>query len=117
MTRPTVGTTAPSAPSTAPVPGSPPTGAPALVDLQQHQVDLQQHEPPGDPVCSARRCRARAVWALRWNNPRLHTPERRKTWVACDEHRDHLDEFLSLRGFLRDTVPLEALAGPQASAV
>ncbi len=117
MTRQTAGTTAPPATSTVPVPGSPSTGAPAIIDLQPHQVDLQQHEPLGDPVCSARRCRAHAVWALRWNNPRLHTPERRKTWVACDEHRNHLTEFLSLRGFLRDTVPLEALAGPRASAV
>lgn len=114
MTRPTVGTTAPSvSPPDAPAPA----GVPAVIDLQHHQVDLQQHEPPGDPVCSARRCREHAVWALRWNNPRLHTPERRKTWVACEEHRQHLTEFLELRGFLRSTVPLEALSGPQASAV
>jgi len=57
-----------------------------------------------DPVCSARGCRDAAVWALRWNNPRLHTPERRKTWVACDEHRVSLTEFLTVRGFLRETV-------------
>lgn len=68
--------------------------------------ESEQHEPPGDPVCSARRCREHAVWALRWNNPRLHTPERRKTWLACDEHREHLSEFLSLRGFLRDVEPM-----------
>lgn len=68
--------------------------------------ESEQHEPPGDPVCSARRCREHAEWALRWNNPRLHTPERRKTWLACDEHREHLSEFLSLRGFLRDVEPM-----------
>jgi hypothetical protein len=52
-------------------------------------------------VCSARGCRADAVWALHWNNPRLHSPERRKTWLACAEHRDDLEGFLTLRGFLR----------------
>jgi hypothetical protein len=45
------------------------------------------------------------VWAHLWNNPKLHTPERRKVWLACDEHRTSLGEFLSLRGFLKDTVP------------
>lgn len=61
-------------------------------------------------VCSARRCRATAVWALRWNNPRLHTPDRRKVWLACDEHLAHLTDFLDRRGFLRDTVPVDQLA-------
>jgi hypothetical protein len=58
------------------------------------------------PRCSAKGCGATAVWALRWNNPRLHTPDRRKVWAACDAHREHLSEFLSARGFLRDVVPL-----------
>jgi len=43
---------------------------------------------------------------LRWNNPRLHSPERRKTWLACDQHRDYLRDFLSARGFLRELEPL-----------
>lgn len=64
-------------------------------------------------VCSARGCRQAGIWALRWNNPRLHPPERRKTWLACDEHRDRLDAFLTLRGFLRETVPTDSLAGPE----
>ena len=36
------------------------------------------------------------------------TPDRRKTWVACDAHRAHLSDFLSARGFLRDVEPLVA---------
>jgi hypothetical protein len=60
-----------------------------------------------DAVCSARGCRETAVWALAWNNPRLHTPERRKTWLACDEHRGSLSDFLTARGFLREVTPLE----------
>lgn len=63
-------------------------------------------------VCSARGCRATAVHALRWNNPRLHAPERRKTWLACDEHRTSLSDFLSLRGFLREVVGADALEEP-----
>lgn len=43
---------------------------------------------------------------LAWNNPKLHTPERRKTWLACEEHREHLSKFLGVRGFLKDVVPL-----------
>ena len=63
------------------------------------------------PVCSAKGCRSDAVWILAWNNPRLHPTERRKTWAACDQHRDHLAQFLELRGFLRETVRLEDWAG------
>jgi hypothetical protein len=57
-------------------------------------------------VCSAKGCRAEAVWALRWNNPRLHPPDRRKTWLACNAHRNHLAGFLTARGFLKETEPL-----------
>ena len=57
-------------------------------------------------VCSARGCHASAGWSLRWNNPRLHQPERRKTWLACDAHRAHLGDFLTARGFLREVAPL-----------
>ncbi|PVE11415.1 hypothetical protein Y717_04150 [Streptomyces scopuliridis RB72] len=66
-------------------------------------------EGPADdaaPICSAKGCRAPAVWVLAWNNPKLHTPERRKTWLACDEHREHLSSFLGMRGFLKDVVEL-----------
>lgn len=58
------------------------------------------------PVCSAKGCRAAGTWALRWNNPRLHPPERRKTWVSCEEHLSYLSDFLAARGFLRETEPL-----------
>lgn len=56
-------------------------------------------------VCSARGCAAPAQWALRWNNPRLHDTARRKTWLACPEHRVTLGDFLDARGFLREVVP------------
>jgi len=56
----------------------------------------------GPPTCSAKRCRQLATWQLRWNNPQLHDPDRRKTWLACDAHRDHLGNFLEVRDFLRE---------------
>lgn len=59
----------------------------------------------GALVCSAKGCRAPAVWALRWNNPKLHEPERRKTWLACADHRESLSQFLGVRGFLREVEP------------
>ena len=59
---------------------------------------------PDHPICSAKGCTSPAVWALLWNNPKLHTPERRKTWLACDAHRSTLGDFLAARGFLKDVV-------------
>jgi hypothetical protein len=56
-------------------------------------------------ICSAKGCAAPATTALRWNNPKIHTPDRRKVWLACDDHRESLTQFLSARGFLRETEP------------
>ena len=58
-------------------------------------------------TCSAKGCTAPAVWALVWNNPKLHTLDRRKSWLACEEHRSSLADFLGARNFLRDVVPVE----------
>lgn len=58
------------------------------------------------PVCSAKGCKEAALWVLAWNNPRIHTPERRKTWIACGQHREYLAGFLDVRDFLRDVVLL-----------
>ena len=62
-----------------------------------------------DPMCSARGCRDTGVWAVRWNNPRLPPPERRKIWHACHDHRDQLEQYLAVRGFHRDTLPMTDL--------
>jgi hypothetical protein len=58
-------------------------------------------------ICSRKGCRQPARWALHWNNPKLHAPDRRKTWLACDAHKATLSEFLAARDFLRDVAPLE----------
>lgn len=63
-------------------------------------------QPATEPdVCSAKGCHAAATWELLWNNPKLHTPDRRKIWLACDEHKQSLSEFLGARQFLKDVVP------------
>lgn len=74
------------------------------LDPQRPAADAARPRPaetaPG-AVCSRRGCQAPARWTLLWNNPRVHTPERRKAWLACDEHREHLADFLGQRGFLK----------------
>jgi hypothetical protein len=50
-------------------------------------------------LCSAKGCPRPASWALLWRNPRLHGPERTKRWLACEEHRGSLSDFLTRRDF------------------
>lgn len=57
-------------------------------------------------ICSAKGCREPARHVLVWNNPKVHAAGREKTWVACDEHRHSLSQFLDLRGFLQRVDPL-----------
>ena len=66
----------------------------------------------GTPICSRKACRQDARWRLLWNNPRIHTPERRKTWLSCEEHRDWLEDYLRTRGLWKETLPL----GPDTEA-
>ncbi|MFC4244682.1 hypothetical protein ACFOYW_15010 [Gryllotalpicola reticulitermitis] len=54
---------------------------------------------PAVDTCSRAGCRATAVWRIDWRNPKIHTAERGKTWLACAEHRDFLYGFLDSRGF------------------
>jgi hypothetical protein len=63
-------------------------------------------------ICSAKGCTAPAAYALLWNNPKIHTPDRRKVWLACEEHRESLSQFLGSRGFLRDVVAHDGSAQP-----
>ena len=60
-------------------------------------------------ICSAKGCQVDARWDLLWNNPKIHTPERRKVWLSCDDHRDHLENFLNLRGFMKSVVSVDEL--------
>lgn len=80
------------------------------MDLRQAIGDPDS-APQAQLRCSAKGCRRDAQWAVRWNNPTLHSPDRRKVWLACADHEPTLREFLSMRGFYRDTIPVADL-GP-----
>ena len=56
-------------------------------------------EPPPDLRCSAKGCQRDAVWQLLWRNPKIHTADRTKQWLACDDHRESLSDFLASRDF------------------
>jgi len=58
-----------------------------------------------EPICSAKGCRAAAAYVIVWNNPKVHTPDREKTWVACEQHRQSLADHLDVRGFLKRVEP------------
>ena len=62
-----------------------------------------------DRVCSSRGCRAEAEYALKWRNPRIHTADRVKIWLACEEHGGTLHEYLATRGFPVEAVPVAKL--------
>ncbi|MGP5071578.1 hypothetical protein ACTXI0_04130 [Arthrobacter rhombi] len=65
-------------------------------------------EGPAVPKCSRKGCRLPARWQLLWNNPRIHTPERRKIWLACTDHREWLTTYLTERGLFKESQPLPA---------
>ncbi len=58
------------------------------------------------PRCSAKDCRAEATTDLTWRNPRLHDAARVKHWLSCDDHADHLADYLAVRRFLLAREPL-----------
>lgn len=50
---------------------------------------------PAQVICSAQKCHTAARWAVVWNNPKIHAPDREKIWSACDDHRDTLADYLT----------------------
>jgi hypothetical protein len=65
----------------------------------------------GEPeplTCSRAGCRATASWRVEWRNPRIHTADRVKVWLACGEHVDYLREFLAAREFPVMVVPVDS---------
>lgn len=70
--------------------------------------------PAAAAMCSRKACRTDASWQLLWNNPKIHTPERRKIWLACDDHREWLEDYLQTRGLWKETVVLAP--GPEAGS-
>jgi hypothetical protein len=58
-------------------------------------------------VCSRAGCQLVALFKINWRNPKIHGPERIKTWLACQEHLDYLIDYLSTRDFYLDTEKLK----------
>ena len=83
---------------------SPATGTPAA----GLGLFLGAPVPDGAPICSRKGCRSEAQWQLLWNNPRIHTPERRKAWASCPDHVEWFEEYLRNRGLWKETLPLTA---------
>ena len=57
--------------------------------------------------CSSAGCAEPAQWRVNWRNPRLHSADRVKVWLACDAHREHLTGYLGSRGFPVAVTPVD----------
>ena len=53
----------------------------------------------GSWQCARAGCLNDAAWQVNWRNPRIHTADRVKVWVACPEHKEFLHDYLDTRGF------------------
>ncbi|KKI16499.1 MULTISPECIES: hypothetical protein [Leucobacter] len=60
-------------------------------------------------TCSRAGCADAATSAIRWRNPKIHSEDRRKTWLACDAHLEVLRDFLAARDFPLAVVPVSEL--------
>lgn len=49
--------------------------------------------------CSRTKCSNLASVKIIWRNPKIHTEDREKVWLACDEHTQYLTDFLRARNF------------------
>ena len=58
------------------------------------------------PTCSRAGCTEAATWNVNWRNPRIHDEHRVKIWLACDEHRDYLRDYLAARDFPVQVTPI-----------
>ena len=68
---------------------------------------------PAPLTCSRAGCRETASWRIEWRNPRIHSEDRVKVWLACVEDEEFLREFLAARDFPLRVVPAaESDAGP-----
>ena len=56
---------------------------------------------PAPLTCSRAGCGDTASWRIEWRNPRIHSADRVKVWLACGEHV----EFLEARDFPVRVVP------------
>lgn len=51
------------------------------------------------PRCSRAGCDSPATTSVNWRNPKIHSVDRVKVWLACDEHSAYLRDHLEARDF------------------
>jgi hypothetical protein len=61
---------------------------------------------PEFPLCSRAGCDSPATSTVNWRNPKIHSVDRVKVWLACDDHVDYLRDFLDARDFPVIVAPL-----------
>jgi hypothetical protein len=54
---------------------------------------------PDSSRCSRAGCGAPATVKVHWRNPKIHSAERVKVWLACPEHDEFLRDYLQARDF------------------
>jgi hypothetical protein len=60
-----------------------------------------------DLKCSRAGCQEQASWFIYWRNPKVHSEDRKKTWLACESHKEFFKEYLSMREFLLEAEIIE----------
>lgn len=68
--------------------------------------DAASLEDGASRTCSRAGCNNPATTAVNWRNPRIHSLDRVKVWLACDEHADYLRDYLAARDFPVVVAPL-----------
>lgn len=61
--------------------------------------------------CSRSGCSHAPQWRVIWRNPKIHSEDRRKVWLSCDDHRGYFEGYLSQRGFPVHAEALEEATG------
>ena len=78
-----------------------------MAQLRQGQAEMiGLFSEPERLACSRAGCSHTADWRIEWRNPKIHTEDRVKVWLACRDHREFLEDFLSSRDFPVNVVEL-----------
>jgi|OM-RGC.v1.036068823 hypothetical protein len=60
-----------------------------------------------DLKCSRAGCSLKADWFIYWRNPKVHSVERKKTWLSCESHKQFFVDYLSVREFFLEAEFIE----------
>jgi spore coat protein CotF len=57
--------------------------------------------------CSRAGCEQSAQTKIIWRNPKIHSIDRKKVWLACEIHQQYLIDYLDTRGFYQGTEEIQ----------